>query len=219
MQCLLCGKHTQEAHHLCTHCKNSLPIIAQGCVRCGRNLSKKGEICGQCLKKPPPFERAAVISPYQPPINYLIHALKFQSLLSTTRLFSHLLIEKFYAEYTHQGRPDILIPMPLHPHRLRQRGFNQVVEIARMVAKALSIPVDCKGVKRVKHTKMQRLLSAPERHNNMRLAFKACANYKGMTIALLDDVITTGATINDCCRAIKFAGADQIHVWAIAMSL
>ena len=108
------------------------------------------------------------------------------------------------------------MPVPLHPRRLRERGFNQAFEIARPVAAATGLPLFVHGIHRRAHTRPQSLLAAHERHANLRGAFRTARNLKGMNIAVIDDVITTGATVNALAASLREAGAEEIHAWALA---
>ncbi|MEW8195950.1 MAG: phosphoribosyltransferase family protein [Candidatus Thiodiazotropha sp.] len=113
-------------------------------------------------------------------------------------------------------RPDVLVPVPLHPLRLRKRGFNQSVEITRVVARQCRLPFDWRLCRRTKETKTQSELNEEERRRNISNAFQVCADVKGTHLALVDDVITTGATVTELSRMLKKAGAKRVDVWAIA---
>lgn len=112
--------------------------------------------------------------------------------------------------------PDCLVPIPLHPARYRARGFNQALEIARPVASQLKIPLCPKLCRRVRITPPQRLLDAEERHKNLRGAFQATEDLSGRHIAIVDDVLTTGATAHEVATALKRAGAVQVEAWVLA---
>ncbi|MEW8050140.1 MAG: ComF family protein [Candidatus Thiodiazotropha sp.] len=139
--------------------------------------------------------------------------LKFQHKLHLVEPLAGLLME-------HLGemdeRPDVLVPVPLHPLRLRKRGFNQSVEITRVVARQCRLPFDWRLCRRTKETKTQSELNEEERRRNISNAFQVCADVKGTHLALVDDVITTGATVTELSRMLKKAGAKRVDVWAIA---
>lgn len=118
--------------------------------------------------------------------------------------------------YADKSLPDLIIPIPLHPNRLRERGFNQALEIARPISRKLAIPIDYQGVKRTRHTLAQSGLSAEERKQNISQAFSAFSDYSNLSIAVMDDVITTGHTVMECCRILKMHGAAHITVWCCA---
>jgi len=147
----------------------------------------------------------------------LIVKLKFQQQLSHAKLFGVLMAQAILQDW-YQGRllPDVIIPVPLHPLRLRERGFNQAVEIARPIARMTGIPIDIHGVKRIRHTKAQSSLPATERDKNIANAFMIDSDYRGKYIAVLDDVITTGCTVRELCRRLSANGASRIDVWCCA---
>ena len=114
------------------------------------------------------------------------------------------------------GEVDALVPVPLHPGRLRERGFNQAFEIAWPVAAATGLPLLIHGIRRQANTRPQSLLAAQKRYLNVRGAFRTRRGLKGMTVAIIDDVITTGATVNALAASLRDAGADEIHAWALS---
>lgn len=118
--------------------------------------------------------------------------------------------------YADQPLPDLIIPIPLHSQRLHERGFNQALEIARPIAKNLAIPIDYQGIKRIKHTLAQSGLSAKARKQNISQAFAAFRDYSGLSIAVIDDVVTTSHTMMEFCRVLKNQGAAHITVWCCA---
>ncbi len=147
----------------------------------------------------------------------MILKLKFSKQLSYAQTLGELLAARASEEwYQHTPLPDVLIPMPLHMQRLGERGFNQAIEIARPLATALGIPLDLDGLEREKATTAQSGLKAVERKKNMQRAFVATRDYSGLNIAVLDDVVTTGSTIDAACRALKTKGAKRIDIWAVA---
>lgn len=115
--------------------------------------------------------------------------------------------------------PQLIIPMPLHPKRLANRGFNQALEIARPIAKALQIPLDWQACRRIKDTPPQITLPRKERHKNMKNAFSCTKDFTGMHIAIVDDVITTGASVDALATVLHARGAREVSVWAVARTL
>lgn len=219
--CILCSFKTLGAYNICYTCQQDLPILPQYCTRCANflrgNQLTDSLICGSCLHTSPPFDLTYALFPYQSPIIQLIIQLKFHSNLSIAQAFGELFIQKIAGIwYKNKAFPDVIIPIPLHPRRLRERGFNQVLEIAKPIAKSLRIPLDFAGTSRMKYTKAQSGLSKPEREKNMANAFMAKKSYSGLTVAVIDDVITTGQTITEFCRLLKANGTKSIHVWCCA---
>ncbi|TAK75367.1 MAG: ComF family protein [Gammaproteobacteria bacterium] len=217
--CILCSHPTARSTNICFTCQQSLPILPDHCLQCAQFFSgmEKTPLCHTCHHQPPPFDRTFALFPYQSPITQLIIQLKFQHRLPIAKSFADLLIQRLQTTwYRRQKLPDLIIPMPLHPHRLRERGFNQAVEIAKPVAKKLGIPLDLHGIKRTKHTQAQSALPALERKRNITNAFTAYRDYSGLTLAVVDDVVTTGQTMAECCHVLKQHGARQIDVWCCA---
>jgi len=164
----------------------------------------------------PPFDRSFALFPYEAPIVQFIIQLKFCANLPVARLFSELLLERITtAWYKSSPLPDLILPIPLHRQRLSERGFNQALEIAKPIAKKLKLPIDS-GIKRIKPTAAQSGLSATGRKRNIKSAFKSTRDYRGQTIALIDDVVTTGSTVTECSKLLKQRGANAIHVWCVA---
>lgn len=220
--CVLCGRETLTSYNLCTACKKSLPILSHKCVRCAQFLpsftaDNAAYLCGHCLKNPPPYALTHALFPYQPPIVSLIIGLKFKRDLSFAQTLGDLMGEKIATEwYLGQPLPDLILPMPLHAKRLCERGFNQAVEIARPIAAQFALPLDLSGIKRIKDTSPQSGLSALKRKQNMANAFKATRDYANLSIAVIDDVITTSHTIRELCKALQNAAAKEIHIWCCA---
>jgi ComF family protein len=173
--------------------------------------------CGTCLRYPPPYERTYALFPYQAPIERMITRLKFQHQLSDARALGELLLQRIQTVwYSQQRLPDLILPIPLHPQRMRERGFNQAIEIARPVAKALAVPLDLQGMQRSKSTLAQSGLNAAERRQNMVGAFTATRDYSGLFVAVVDDVVTTGSTVAACCQVLRDHGAARIDLWCCA---
>jgi ComF family protein len=216
--CLLCKGVSDRLQDLCKNCLLDLPILPHGCQLCANVLpaTKNSLICGQCLQNKPYFDCTHALFLYQPPITQLILDLKFQHALANARLLGELLTEKIRHWYQTKSLPSAIIPVPLHAERLKERGFNQAMEIARPIANALQIPLFAKDFLRKKHTIAQATLPAEQRKRNIRNAFLIKRDLKNQHIAVIDDVITTGNTINEFCRTLKKQGAGQIDVWCCA---
>lgn len=214
--CILCGYPGRNAN-ICLPCQKNLPILPHSCPRCGRFLSFYQELCGTCLSEPPPFDRTFALCAYEAPLVQMIIRLKFQQRLSHAHAFADLLTEKILGQWYQGGSlPELIIPMPLHPLRLRERGFNQALEIAKPVARRLNIPIAVKGIQRIRHTAAQSSLPAAQRRQNLASAFAVSGDYSGRHIAVVDDVITTGHTMREFCQTLKARGAERIDVWCCA---
>lgn len=211
-RCLLCGAPGQAGLDICRACFDELPWLRHACGRCALPLRGTGLVCGGCLAKPPGFDRTLALWHYLPPVVGLIHALKFQGRQDLARALGEMLA----ARLRPIPPPDCLVPVPLHPTRYRARGFNQALEIARPVASRLRIPLCPQLCRRLRPTQPQSLLAAQARRANLRGAFQATADLSGRHIALIDDVLTTGATAHAAATALKQAGAAKVEVWVLA---
>lgn len=213
--CILCGFHSARMQDLCENCLNDLPKLIDACHCCAKPLSQSN--CSYCAVNSSPFDCTYALFLYQTPITNLIMNLKFGQTLKNARILGELITESIlYKWYFNKPLPQAIIPVPLHSKRLRVRGYNQSIEIARPIAKALKLPLESSLCQRVKHTAAQATLHAKERAENVKNAFhiKNTINYE--YVAVIDDVITTGHTISEVCRALKTAGIKKIDVWCCA---
>ncbi len=149
------------------------------------------------------------------PVDALIHALKYGGNLA----LAPLLADRLTRLASERERPDLLIPMPLHRARLRERGFNQALEIGRIVAAGLGIPLEIDACRRIRDTAGQAGLSWKERRRNVRGAFACNEDLTGKRVVVLDDVMTTGATLDELGRALRRAGAVDVGTWVVARTL
>jgi ComF family protein len=208
-QCRLCGLPAGDAL-LCAGCRADLPVLpAVHCPTCALPLSTSG-ICGRCLKKPPSFDTTQACWQYAEPADRLIHALKFHARLPLAGWFAR--------ELHGLGMPhcDLLLAMPLHPRRLALRGFNQSVEIARPLARLASVRFDAFGLERLHDTPPQRELAWSQRRRNVRGAFAVRARVDGLHVVVVDDVLTTGASLHEVARVLKAAGAVSVNNLVLA---
>lgn len=222
--CLLCGRAVEHSksietdiRDICAGCYADLPFNKTACQRCGLPLagnrdSNEAMICGQCLRKTPAFDRTITPFLYQPPVDYLIKALKFQHRLAMAPLLAGLLADAVDMN----DLPEIIIPVPLHPRRLRERGFNQALELAEPLARRWRLPVATNIVKRIRHTLPQSELSFTARASNLRDAFMVSGALNYRHVAIVDDVVTTANTVNEVARLLRTAGVERIQVWACA---
>lgn len=211
--CLLCGSRCGHPLPLCTACRDDLPALYMAYRQCAQPLATAG-ICGQCQQAPPPQQDTLALWHYRPPVDYLIQQMKFHQRLDLTRVLGKLLAG--YIQSTGCTMPELIIPVPLHPSRLRERGFNQALEIARPLARHLDIPLDIRATRRCVPTRSQSLLPADQRVHNMRHAFGVTRPIAASHIAIVDDVMTTGATVAELARELRLAGAGRISVWVVA---
>jgi ComF family protein len=215
-RCRLCGTGTDSMHRLCTRCLADSPWIRNACAQCGTPLPVQADDshCGHCQKQPPAFDTTTALFHYQPPVDYLIKQLKFANELAIVPLLSALMAARLATRAA--PLPSLLVPVPLHRLRLRQRGFNQATELSRHVGRNLGIRTDHRLCKRNRDTQPQSLLSPNARRLNMRNAFSMQDRQIAGHIAIIDDVMTTGQTSNELARVLKQAGAELVEVWVIA---
>lgn len=208
--CALCGGRT-EGPLVCGPCVRDLPRLRACCVRCAVPLAHAGT-CGECLRTPPAFDGATAAFEYRFPIDRLIHRFKFGGDLA----IGHWLGEQLAARVRELATPDVIVAPPLAPRALRERGFNQAVELARPVGRALGVPVELAALRKVRETAPQRTLGRRSRQANLRGAYVCELDMRGARVAIVDDVITTGATVGNAAEAIRRAGAASVQAWAAA---
>lgn len=215
--CLLCGDPGADGLDLCRPCRDDLPYQRNACPRCGVAigvLTADATLCGACQQHLPPYDR--VLSPfsYDSPLDHVIQGLKFHGRLEQARLLGDLMGQ--WLEEHVDSFPDRVIPVPLHPTRLRARGFNQAVELARWVCRRLDLVLDTHSCQRQRVTLPQsELADARERARNLKGAFAVTGEVKG-SVAILDDVMTTGTTVGELAQCLRAAGATHIEVWTCA---
>ncbi|MFC4525751.1 ComF family protein [Dyella halodurans] len=211
--CLLCGGPGDDGLDLCRDCAAELPRNRSCCARCALPLALPAALCGQCQRRPPPWDAAWVPFRYAWPLDRLESRFKFGADLAAGRVLSTLWLREMPAVEP----PQLIIPVPLHRSRLRQRGYNQALELARPLARELRLPTRHDLLQRPRATTAQTELGAVSRRRNVHGAFAAKAGAVWPThVALLDDVMTTGATVHECARVLKRAGVTRVDVWALA---
>jgi len=174
-------------------------------------------MCGDCQQTLPFFESAYSYASYKPPLDRLIQQFKFHHKLSIGKMLGTLMAKDIRRRGLEM--PDILLPVPLHAHRLRQRGYNQALELARPVAAYLDIPLDISSCQRQKVTTEQSGLNAKSRISNVKNAFTISRNFQGQRVAIIDDVRTTGSTVNELSAQLINAGARRVDVWVCARAV
>ncbi|MHB1213691.1 MAG: double zinc ribbon domain-containing protein [Thiobacillus sp.] len=209
--CLLCGQ-TSGPGHLCGACQADLPWHSQPqCPRCALP-TPDGQVCGACLKHPPAFDHTRAALVYAFPLDRLIPRLKYQGQLAIAPALGECLAQAAASS----PRPDCLIAMPLHAKRIRERGFNHASEIARAVAKRLDLPLDATSCQRLRDTPPQMGLKHDARRRNVRGAFSCSSAVQGLRVAIVDDVMTTGTSLDELAKTLKQAGALEVDNWVVA---
>jgi ComF family protein len=215
--CILCYQLTETATDLCADCKSELPWVKQACYRCGQAFAGDTAMpCAHCLKSEPFYDNTFALCQYRSPIDHLITAAKFNNKLVYLRLLGELIAERTKIWYNQGALPSLIIPVPLHGRRLRERGYNQALEIARPVARLLGIPLDYWSCERVRVTAAQSNLRAKERGPNIKNAFTLKYPIRATHVAIIDDVVTTGHTVAELSRVLKTAGVAKVDVWCCA---
>ena len=210
--CLLCGAPS-GTKLICAECDADLPRLPRnGCAVCALPLAS-GKVCGACLDSPPRYVRVTAPFIYGFPVNALIHAYKYGGRLALARPLGAALAQAVARDV------DAIVPMPLAPRRLAQRGFNQALELARVVAGLTGIPLMPHACRKVIETPSQAALPWGERAKNVRHAFVCDADLRGKRVAVMDDVLTTGATLNELARVLRKAGAREVSGWVVARAL
>jgi len=219
-RCILCGSSGFNDMDICARCYQNLPWIEAACSQCALPLPKgSGDLlkCGQCQQKPPAFDHSISLFSYKNDAIKLIHQLKFNEKLANSRLLGGMLATAIHKNANEV--PDCIVPVPLHPKRMRQRGFNQSIELARFVNKACRIQMNVRSVVRARDTRSQTALDKKQRRTNIRGAFHIAHAFDSQHVAILDDVVTTTSTVNELANLLKRAGVRRVDVWSIARAV
>jgi ComF family protein len=214
-QCRLCNQRSEGPLGLCAPCAGDLAWLDYPCPLCGLPITDHIGACGSCLRRPPPYD--ALIAPlsYTGEAAAFIRRFKFHGDLAAGRLLGDLLHLKLRENIGRTEQPDAVIPMPLHPRRLRERGFNQASELARR----LPWPTHRGVVRRRRATREQSHLNARERRRNVRGAFELTGTPIPERVAIVDDVVTTGTTVAELARTLRRGGAKRVVVIAVARAV
>lgn len=210
--CILCGTFSNDGGW-CKSCDADLPRLGEAhCPVCALP-TLNGDICGRCLKHPPSFAATSAAFAYAFPIDKLVQAVKFSGHLALVGQLADALEPRILT------RPDSIIAMPLHPLRLRERGFNQSHLLAQRLAQNLNISLLTEACARTRNTPPQSLLPWQERGKNIRGAFVCSHDLSGKHIAIVDDVMTTGTSIDELASTLRQAGAVKVSAWVLARTL
>jgi ComF family protein len=211
-RCMVCGEPGARGRDLCNACHAELPWQGSACLRCALPLPQPGT-CGHCLQSPPPLGETHAVFDYAFPLDRLLPRLKFHRDFAAGRVLGRCMVDRL----AHLPRPDALIPIPLHRARLRTRGYDQALELARPLARALQVPLLGHALQRSRTTTAQSRLDAEARQRNLRGAFVvASAASIPRHVVLVDDVMTTGATLHVAARELHKAGVQRVDAWVCA---
>jgi len=214
--CLLCNDPGEGELDLCTTCLDNLPSNHHACSRCALPLPEEapaGSLCGHCSRTEPPFHRIVAPWRYEGPLAELIRLLKFRQKLAVGRSLGILLARQLKRR---RDRPQLILPVPLHPRQLRERGFNHAAELAYAVSRELELPWSTRLLRKRRPTPAQHDLDRGERLENLRGAFHFIPAGGYRHVAVVDDVVTTGATVTEVARTLKRAGVEKVEIWAVA---
>lgn len=220
-QCMICATLVPQHGTLCAECWKEVPFISDPmCACCGLPLEFAVDahtLCGECLREHPPYSRARAAFTYQENSRALILKFKYQDELYLAPIFAGWL-KKAGAELI--SASDIIVPVPLHWRRMLRRRYNQSLLLARMLAKETNLALLANGLQRTRHTPQQAGLTRIQRLKNVKGAFRVHPKHqeaiKGKSILLIDDVMTTGATLSVCTDILLKAGAAQVNVLTVA---
>ncbi len=210
--CLLCGTFNRRGAW-CEACDATLPyLVKPRCPICALP-TVDGSTCGRCLQRKPQFDCTVAVFTYAYPLDKLIQALKYGERLSLANSLADSLAQRISVT------PDLIIPMPLHPFRLRDRGFNQSLELARRISAELAVAMASDACRRARDTPPQSSLAWKERGSNVRKAFACERDLSGKHVAVVDDVMTSGSTLNEVAIALRKAGASAVSAWVVARTI
>lgn len=223
--CAICNQKT--LNHFCPTCWDKIELLKPPlCPKCGRPFSSEvtllrspDHLCYECREIKTYFDKAIAIGPYDGTLAEAIHFFKYGGKKGLARPLGKIMIEYINSNSSlFPAEPVEALPVPLHPKRLRQREFNQSLLLAKEISKALGIPLIPDNLQRIRWTRPQIELKGEERLKNVKGAFKVKNPKKieGKSILLIDDVYTTGATVRECSKVLKKAGADKVYVLTLA---
>ncbi len=218
-RCLLCEcamRKPSTIFGLCENCLSAMPEKGYCCQRCGLPTAADIDECGECLQNTPYYQQIVFCTPYNHDIQKLIIQLKQLHDMACCRLLADYMADSYCRQIPALPVLHALLPVPMHKRRLLQRGNNHSQLLAQKLAKRLSVPLYKHWLVKVRNTPAQRRLTAKQRRTNLRNAFMVKADVQGKNIAIVDDVMTTGSTVNEIAKVLKKAGANAVYVLVIA---
>ena len=220
-RCPVCdGIIDKDGEIICDGCRDTLRIIEEPyCMKCGRKLNCDEALCGECTSNMHEFESGRCVFVYDELMKESIYRFKYAGRAEYAEYYGKMAV-KLYGNYIGKIKPDALIPVPLHKSRYIKRGYNQAEEIARVIGRELGIRVFDDVLIRAENTKVQKKLGAGARQNNLKKAFKIGSNsVKLSTVILIDDIYTSGSTIDACASVLKTAGIREVYYIVLGMGI
>ena len=213
-RCLICQGTAHGGGNFCQGCAATLPYLGPACPQCAApyDLGTHATVCGRCQTEAPAYTASRALFRYSFPIDRLIQGLKYHGQLHHARVLGELLA----AQLAERQAPDCILPVPLHAARLRERGYNQSLELARAVARTLHVKLDYRSLTRTRPTPPQTGLPLDERARNVRDAFALAPNFSPRHVAIVDDVMTSGHTVNAVAKCLRHGGVEEVEVWVVA---
>ena len=218
--CVLCGAKGQPSIDLCLACQRGLPWLESTCLRCGWPIepSQDHTHCGHCLGQSLPYDRAISLLEYRWPVDQMVIELKYDGNRAHARVMATLMAQFLPHHYDNQPLPKLITSVPMHPQRLRERGFNQADLVARQLSRLLDIPYASHIARPTRYSEKQTGLNARQRAANIAGCFE-CDEPDYSSIAIVDDVLTTGSTVTELSKQFGKTGVEQIDVWTLARTL
>lgn len=221
-RCVMCQQRSDQPRDLCRACADELPLLQQQCQRCAEPLAVMAALCGRCQQKRPTFDQVFAIWLYAQPVQGMLTAFKYQRQQVAGRVLAET-AGAHIADAIAAGDlrlPQALVPVPLHRWRLMRRGFNQSYLIARDLQRCLQrrdMQLDLRPslLARIRRTRPQAGLDLAARRRNLRAAFSVHGEVPAH-VCLIDDVMTSGSTVEACARLLKRAGCQRVDVWVLA---
>lgn len=218
-RCVFCDRVVRQSDEfVCTECSESMLIVREPyCMKCGKQIEDETqELCGDCARKKHYFDRGFTLCCYNDPVRESMYRLKYKNRQRYALYYGRKICNEL-GDKIRELNADVLIPIPLHEARYRKRGYNQAELLAREIGRIMEIPVRTDIIKRVKNTQAQKTQDAAERRVNIKNAFQISANdVKLSTAILIDDIYTTGSTVDEAARILKSAGINRIYVLTVA---
>ena len=213
-QCIICNKNLSLNYPTCDDCYFKLPFEISGCSRCGQPFAANLDHCGNCIANPPIYDKCFCAFQYSHPIDEKIRQFKYSERPELASDLAKLLVREI--NNNQLERPELLIPVPIHINKLRNRGFNQALELTKYLSSSLKIPYKTGIIVKHQATAPQVQQTLSQRKRNIRGCFSYKKNITAKHVAIIDDVITTGATVAEITKILKRNGVNYIQIWGVA---